>query len=381
MGPLNPAVRRRSVAQMCTRQPRTGPSDNVAKAMSSPARSEKTLTLLAFTATYLGWGSCFLGIRYAVETIPPLLMLALRFGTAGLILGTVLWSLGKLQFGKRDVFEAFIQAMLLLVVSNGASAWAASFIPSSFSALLWATIPLWTVLLTFVWRGEQRPSRRVLFSAGVSFLGLVVLIQPWNTDAKLETLVPTLLVLMSAGCWSVSSFLSKRSRGGAAPLTSTVLQFFCGATVLAIAALFKGEVAAFDLGAVSSRSWTALAFLAVPGAIFPLSGYVWLLRRKPPALVSTYAYVNPVVAVILGSAIAHEAVGIPTLLGGGIIVLGVVLSMTDRPVPVPASAPTLTLPPMLEPLRQSLTGLAPVAAPIPLAVAAVVPSASHPTQH
>ncbi|PYC68953.1 EamA family transporter [Micromonospora arborensis] len=286
---------------------------------------------------YLLWGSTYLAIRITVETLPPLLSAALRFAVAGLILAVVLRlrrGPGALRVDRRQLASAALVGVLLLAGGNGLVVLAESgppgvALPSGIAALLVATVPLLVVLLRAA-TGDCPP---IWTFAGVTlgFVGLVLLVLPAGSSDAVP-LVGALTVVAGAVSWSVGSFLSGRIRMPADPFVATVYEMLAGALVLAVIAAGRGELSDFHPAAVSTRSWLALGYLMVAGSLVAFTAYVWLLHNAPISLVSTYAYVNPAVAVALGALLVAEPITPQVLLGGAVIVAGVALVVsTERP--------------------------------------------------
>ncbi|MGW5560504.1 EamA family transporter [Micromonospora sp. NPDC003944] len=316
--------------------------------MSSPSPSATALTgrrvgttpTLIWTAlivVYLLWGSTYLAIRIAVETLPPLLSAALRFAVAGLVLAVVLRlrrGPGALRVDRRQLGSAALVGVLLLAAGNGLVVIAESgpsgvAVPSGIAALLVATVPLLVVLLRSA--TGDRPPVWTFAGVTVGFAGLVLLVLPSGSSAAVP-LLGALTVVVAATSWSVGSFLSGRIRMPADPFVATVYEMVAGALVLAVVATGRGELSDFHPAAVSARSWWALGYLVVAGSLVAFTAYVWLLQNAPISLVSTYAYVNPAVAVVLGALLVAEPITPQVLLGGAVIVAGVALVVTtERP--------------------------------------------------
>ncbi|MFG2012915.1 EamA family transporter [Micromonospora sp. NPDC048868] len=310
------------------------------------AAAAPALLWTALLLVYVLWGSTYLGIKIVVESMPPLGSAAARFAAAGLVLAIVLRALrgrGALRVDRRQLASAALVGVLLLACGNGLVVLAESgpvgvAVPSGVAALLVATVPLLVVLLRTV--TGDRPRSWTLAGVTLGFVGLVLLVLPTGgTDAV--PLTGALTVVAAATCWSIGSFLSGRMRMPADPFVATVYEMFAGAAALALLSVGRGELRGFDLGAVTTRSWLALAYLMVAGSLVAFTAYVWLLHHAPISLASTYAYVNPVVAVALGALFAAEPVTARVVLGGAVIVAGVALVVsTERPRrPVQGAAP------------------------------------------
>jgi drug/metabolite transporter (DMT)-like permease len=286
---------------------------------------------------YVVWGSTYLAIRINVETLPPLLSAGARFGAAGLVLGVVLLirrGPRGLRVNRRQLASAALVGVLLLAGGNGLVVVAesgppGSAVPSGIAALLIATVPLIVVVLRGV--TGDRPTRATVAGVVVGFAGLVLLVLPTGGTGVVP-LGGALTVVAAAICWSTGSFLAQKLPMPADPFVATVYEMIAGAAVLLGLGVVRGEPRTMDLAAVSTRSWVALAYLVVAGSLIAFTAYVWLLHHAPISLVATYAYVNPVVAVILGALLVAEPVTLQVVLGGAVIVLGVALVVsTERP--------------------------------------------------
>ncbi|RBQ05044.1 EamA family transporter [Micromonospora sp. LHW51205] len=286
---------------------------------------------------YLLWGSTYLGIRVAVESLPPLISAAMRFAGAAVVLAVVLRlrrGPGALRVPVRRVGSAALIGVLLLAGGNGLvvlaeSGPAGTAVPSGVAALLVATVPLLVVVLRTV--GGDRPRPWTFLGVALGFAGLVVLVLP-RDGVDGVPVAGALTVVAAATSWSVGSYLSGRIRMPADPFVATVYEMLAGAAVLALVGVARGELRGFSFAEVTGRSWAALAYLMVAGSLVAFTAYVWLLVHAPISLVSTYAYVNPVVAVALGALFVAEPITSQVLLGGAIIVVGVaVVVSTERP--------------------------------------------------
>lgn len=289
----------------------------------------------AFAAVYVIWGSTYLAIRFAIETIPPFFMAGARF----LIAGGVLYAWVRLRGAERPTRAqwgaATIVGGLLLLGGNGAVVWAEQYVPSGLASLLVATVPVWMVLLDWARAGGTRPSAVVLAGVALGLGGLVLLVDPRSlaSGSAADPIGAAVLVLGSLA-WAVGSLYSKRAKMPTVPLLATGMQMLAGGALLVLAGLLTGEVARFAPHAVSARSVSALMYLVVFGSLVGFTAYIWLLRVATPAQVSTYAYVNPVVAVFLGWALAGEPLTPRTLLAAAVIVGAVVLVTAGRAVKV-----------------------------------------------
>ncbi|MEU9505515.1 EamA family transporter [Micromonospora sp. NPDC048170] len=317
--------------------PAAGALTEAATGTGRAAAATPALLWTALLLVYVLWGSTYLGIRIAVESMPPLGSAAARFAAAALVLAVVLRvrrGSGALRVDRRQLGSAAMVGVLLLTCGNGLVVLAESgpagvAVPSGIAALLVATVPLLVVLLRTV--TGDRPRFWTLAGVTLGFVGLVLLVLPTG-GADTVPLAGALTIVVAATCWSIGSFLSGRIRMPADPFVATVYEMLAGAAALAVLSVGRGELRGFDPGTVTTRSWLALAYLMVAGSLVAFTAYVWLLHHAPISLASTYAYVNPVVAVALGALFAAEPVTARVLLGGAVIVAGVALVVsTERP--------------------------------------------------
>jgi drug/metabolite transporter (DMT)-like permease len=306
----------------------------VTSTSSEIAASNVTLrlrVLAAFAAIYLIWGSTYLGIRIAIETLPPLMTAGLRFIIAGPLLYTWARTRGAPRPTSAQWRAAAIVGGLLLLGGNGLVTWGERRVSSGLAALLVATVPLWMVLLDWLFLRGERPAGKVFLGLILGLIGIVLLIGP--TDLLGEhhvNLIGVAMLLLAALSWAVGSLYARRAPLPAAPLLGTGMEMIAGGVLLLLASGAKGEWVQVDLASVSLRSWLALAYLTLLGSIVAFTAYTWLLRVSTPARVATYAYVNPIVAVVLGWAVIGEALTRQTLLAAAVIVLAVVVITTGR---------------------------------------------------
>ena len=315
------------------------------------------LVAVALGTVYVVWGSTYLAIRFAIETLPPFLMAGIRFTIAGAVLFTIL----RLHSRSTPITlsqwrSAAIVGTLLLLGGNGLVCWSEQTVPSGLAALMVATVPLWMVTLDWLWHGAIRPTWRIIAGLAAGMLGVLILmgpgdvlgggIDPWGGGALLAACV----------FWSIGSLHSRRADLPRSPFLATAMEMICGGAALFIIATLQGEWSRVDMSAVSLKSLLALAYLIVFGAIISLSAYVWLLQVAPPARVATYAYVNPVIAVFLGALFAGEALSARTILAAVIIIVAVIIITLEsarvkarQKANAPAGAPNPALPIMPTP--------------------------------
>ena len=291
-------------------------------------RDSRTPLVAAFTAVYLIWGSTYLAIRFAIETMPPFTMAGVRFAVAGggLYAWLRLWGVGR----PKPIHwrTAFIVGGLMLLGGNGGVVWAELSVPSGLAALVVATVPLWMVLLVWV-SGRGRPSVGVVVGLVVGFGGVAWLIGP-ERIAGGERIEPIgALVLVSAAlAWAMGSLYFREAPHHTSQPLATAMSMLAGGALLLVLAGATGEYARLDLSGVSLKSWIAFWYLVLFGALVGLSAYLWLMRTTTPARAATYAYVNPVVAVVLGWLLAGEPLNPRVMIAAGVIVGAVALIVT-----------------------------------------------------
>lgn len=298
---------------------------------AAPRRSPIWVGLLIL---YLVWGSTYLGIAIAVDTVPPFLMAGTRFLTAGLVL--LAWSIARegRSFrlpSPREWRDSAVVGALLLGGGMGMVAFGERTVPSGITALFIALMPVWVAVLGRVFLGERLP-RLAVFGIVLGFVGVAILIGPsaFGGAGALEPL-GLAAILVSPIAWSGGSlFASHRARLPARPLVATGAQMTMGALILLAMSLASGELNGFRVEAVSGNSLLAMVYLTVIGSLVAFTAYGWLLRVAPLPLIATYAYVNPIVAVILGALVLREPIEPRTLVAGAVIIVSVAITVTAR---------------------------------------------------
>ncbi len=294
--------------------------------------------LAALAIVYVVWGSTYLGIKIALESFPPMLLGSLRFLAAGLVLYAWTSRTADERPTARQWGAAALAGTAMLVLGNGAVTWAEQRIDSGVAALLVASVPLWMALLARVWQSE-RLRRAAVVGLLLGFVGVGLLVRP---SGNAVAFVPSLVVLAGALSWAVGSIYVRRAPLPAHALRGTSMQMLAGGVVFGIVGLLAGEGARLDVADITVRAASAMAYLTVFGSILAFSAYTWLLRNAQPAVASTYAYVNPFVAVLLGALFLAEPLTGGMLVAGAFILVGVALivtpSRTPRPVPAAADA-------------------------------------------
>jgi drug/metabolite transporter (DMT)-like permease len=297
--------------------------------------------LLAFAIIYFVWGATFFAIRVGVREVPPLLFCAMRFTAAGLLV--YLWATAKKekQPTPRQWLSAFVLAFLIFVVDYGLLFWAEQRVPSGIAAMIMATIPAFMALSEIIILRTQRLTARLSVAllagiAGVAVLMSRSLILGKLSGAPINTAGAAALIV-GAISWSVASALARKLPLPSSKVMSSGAQMLAGGLMLLAVSAARGEWRGFDLLAVSGRAWIALIYLVFAGSIAGFTAYVWLLHRESPTKVGTYAYVNPVVAVIIGYFLGGEPLGARTVLGG-VFVLASVVTITSMRTKAPAVA-------------------------------------------
>jgi drug/metabolite transporter (DMT)-like permease len=258
--------------------------------------------VLAFAAIYLIWGSTFLAIRYAIETLPGLLMASVRFVLAGAIL--CLWAKAKgakLAEG-RPRRAAFLSALLLLLLGHGAVVLAVHWVPSGLAALLMSTTPLWVALMEWALPGGRHPGGRVTAGILMSFLGIIMLIGVGDLKSGTIDVLGASILGLSSIFWAAGTIYTRGVKISSSPLMTSGMQMLWGGVFLFAAAVLNGDLKGFSVTSVSLRSLLALGYLIFFGSVFAFTAYTWLIKVTSPARAITSAYVNPVVAVLLGAA-------------------------------------------------------------------------------
>lgn len=292
----------------------------------NPRRASLPSLVLGFAAIYLIWGSTYLGIKFAIETLPPLLMAGTRFVLAGAFLLSVLLLRGA-AFPSLDQWRsAATIGALLFLGGNGLVTVAQQWVDSGVVALVVGTTPMWVLLADILLYGAARPTKAVLLGLALGFAGIAVLVQP--SGATPPGYVWGIVATLAAPIfWTVGSLQSRRVQHHLAPFMASAMQMLTGGVMMLVVGFALGESGRLDFGAVSWRSGLAFAYLTVAGSLIAFSAYTWLLGVASPTAVATYAYVNPVVAVILGAWLGGERLGVNTI-AATVLVVGAVALVT-----------------------------------------------------
>ncbi len=302
----------------------------------------------AFAAVYVIWGSTYFAIRIGIESFPPLILAGARHLLAGLILYSIVRWKTNFRPTAANWRAASITGVLLLFAGNGGVCWAEQTVPSGITALLVATVTLWLVLVDWLRPGGIRPTLRVAAGLVLGFAGLALLVGPAHLGGseRVNPLGAAVLVFASFS-WACGSLYSKHGSLPSSPLLGVAMQSLVGGAVLWIAGLSFGEGRGLHFAAISLRSWLALGYLIAFGSGIGFTAYLYILKKSTASRVGTYAFVNPVVALFLGWAFAHEGVTLRTWAAAAVILTAVILVITaphkdpahaDDAVPVPGEA-------------------------------------------
>lgn len=314
--------------------------------MDASSHPAKWKVLLAFAVIYFVWGSTFLAIRVGVREVPPFLLASMRFLVAGLALYLWLRANGTPSPTKHEWGSATLLAILIFVLDYGLLFWAEQKVPSGIAAVMMATIPAFMAVADILILKSQRLSGKLALGLIGGIAGVAVLVSHSANfgDAPIDPIGATALMISSIS-WSIASALTRKLPLPATKAMSSGAQMLAGGVLLMITAGALGEFRGFHLQAVSAKAWLSLAYLIVAGSIVGFTAYVWLLHHESPTKVGTYAYVNPIVAVIVGYLLGGESIGPRTILGT-LLVLASILVITITPkkksAPAISELPTQT---------------------------------------
>ena len=301
-------------------------------------------TLSAFAIIYFIWGSAFLAIRVGVHEVPPFLLAAMRFSIAGLVLYGWTIARGERSPNQRQWMSVSFLALLIFVLDYGLLFWAEQRVPSGIAAVIMATIPAFMALSEILFLRTQRLTVRLALALLIG-LGGVALLMSHSLNlggAPIDTAGAVALILASIS-WSIASVLTRKLPLPSSKVMSSGAQMLVGGVLLALTAAALGEFRDFHPWAISRGAWLSLLYLIVAGSIIGFTAYVWLIHHESPTKVGTYAYVNPVVAVVLGYFLAGEGLGMRTILGTLSVLISVIVITTTRvkrPVPTLAAEET-----------------------------------------
>lgn len=282
----------------------------------------------AFAAVYIIWGSTYLAIRYAVDSMPPFLMAGVRFLIAGAVLYTFMASRGTPAPKRIHWRSTLIIGALLLLAGNGGVVWAEQRVPSGIASLMVAIVPLWIVLIDWLRPGGSRPSLPVTVGVLVGLAGIGLLVTGGDESNQAIDPLGILSILIATICWASGTFYARSAPLSSSSLQTTAMEMLCGGGLLLLLGTVSGEWGRLDLAKVTLPSVVALVYLIVFGALVAYTAYTFLINHATPARAATYAYVNPVVAVFLGWLFRGEPLMIKTIIAAAIIIGSVVIITT-----------------------------------------------------
>lgn len=294
----------------------------------------KTKIWIALITLYIVWGSTYLGIKIAVETIPPFLHAGIRFLISGIIL--VIWqrAIGNEMPTRNQWRSTFIIGSLLLIGGNGLVSWAEQTIPSGVAALIVGSVPLFLVILEAFRKNGVKPTWQTLVGLGIGFVGVFILVGPAELTGSQEKLNPfgVIAVLCASMLWAFGSIYSKGADLPKSSFMTTGAEMLMGSIGLFVVSMLTGELNGWHVAEVSTRSWLGLIYLITMGSIVGFGSYIWLLQNAPISLVATYAYVNPIVAVMLGFFFGNEILE-PRIWLATAIIIGAVAFTNNKSKP------------------------------------------------
>ena len=303
---------------------------------TSPERRAPASPVLIWAAIltlYGVWGSTYLAIRVAVDTLPPFVMAAVRFATAGLTMLAVVAIVRRgslVRPTRRELRDSAIVGTCLMFGGMGLVSWGEQTVPSGIAGVLVAMMPVWVAVYGRAFLRERLP-RLAVAGIGIGIVGVAVLVgRSVTIEGSLDP-AGILALIISPMAWAAgATFSAHRARLPDDPFLATGLEMLSGSIVLALAALVTGEVASFRPSDVSTDSLLATVYLTAVGSLVAFTAFAWVIRHAPLPLVATYAFVNPIIAVVLGSLLLHESVGPIQLVAGGVIIVGVALIILAR---------------------------------------------------
>lgn len=301
----------------------TSPSETLTAA-TAKVSANRLLVVVSFLSIYIIWGSTYLAIRYAVETIPPLYTAGLRHLSAGTIL--LVWALAKgLRPTWAQIRASIVIGFFFFLVGHGSLHWAEQFVPSGLAALLIAVEPIFVFLLSSAAARTWRINGMLVAGILFGLAGVGILVRGTTLESTQGLTLGSIAILIGAFSWSVGIIYSRRSHLSGSPLLLSALSLLSGAVMLLFTATITGEARGFSLSRVSTKSWISLGYLILFGSVIAFTAYNWLLEHYSPTLVATHTYVNPVVAVLLGWAYGGEALTLRVGIAAALVVVAVIL--------------------------------------------------------
>jgi drug/metabolite transporter (DMT)-like permease len=299
--------------------------------MESTSHRPTWKTLLAFGIIYFVWGSTFLAIRVGVQEVPPLLLAGMRFLVAGLVLYAWTTACGERSPTGRQWVSAVMLATLIFLLDYGLLFWAEQRVPSGPAAVMMATIPVFMALSEILFLRTQKLTLRLVIALSIGIIGVAVLTShSLNLGGAPIDRAGAIALIIGSISWSVASALTRKVPLPSSKVVSSAAQMLAGGVLLTLTSAALGEFRRFHPSTVSLGAWLALVYLIVAGSIAGFTAYVWLIHHESPTKVGTYAYVNPVVAVLLGYFLGGESLGLRTILGTAFVLVSVVVITTTR---------------------------------------------------
>lgn len=288
--------------------------------------TSKTRILFALLAVFIFWGATYLGMKYALGSFPPFLMAGLRHLSAGLIMAGIGILRHEKLPTKNQLINAAVVGILLLVGGNGLVAWSEQRLPSSIASLVISSVPFWIMGLNWIGGDRRRPSLLESLSLLMGFGGILIMVLQ-KSDGAASAIDPIGLgaLFLAAFLWSLGSLVSRHRPMPVSSVYSTSSQMLAGGITLILVSLLSGDASGFDPSNITPQALWAMAYLILFGSVVAYSAYIWLMKHVSPTLASTYAFINPVVAVILGWTMASEVLSLQTLIAAGVIISAVVI--------------------------------------------------------
>ncbi len=287
--------------------------------------------IAAFASVYIIWGSTYLAIKFAIVSFPPFLMAGFRFLISSLIIFAIARFFSKEKIKLSFWKDSFIIGGALLLGGNGGVVWAEQYVPSGLTALIVATVPIWMVLFDWMHPHGNKPTLKIVIGLVLGFVGLLIMISPTSIFQGEHVNPLGAVALLIATCsWAAGSVYSRRADLPKSKFLTVAMEMFAGGTLLVLAGTITGEWNSFHFANVTSSSVSAFFYLIAFGSVIGFTSYIWLLDAAGPARASTYAYVNPVIAVFLGWIIGGEEITSRVLFAALFIILGVVFIITKK---------------------------------------------------
>ncbi len=291
------------------------------------SQKNKWLILISFFCVYLFWGGTYLGMKFALVSFPPFIMAGIRHTTAGIILSVIALIKKETFPTKKEILNAGLVGALLLLGGNGLVAYAEMRVPSSIASLIIASVPLWISGLNWISGDKKNPSLLEFVGLFLGFAGIIVLaFQGSNSSTNIDEIGIALLLIASLS-WSIGSLYSKRANMPKSSFYNISFQMLVGGFLLLIFSMLLGEYKSFNVSNITTQSLFAMFYLILFGSILAYSAYIWLFKNVNPTLASTYAFVNPVVALILGWSLASEVLSTQAIIAS-ILIIGAVVILT-----------------------------------------------------